>query len=619
MGSLLRLFRYFGAYKWYLLGAILCSILVSSSSVTFPLLIGLLAGVIIGHSIVDSMGDFIASFPPALVELINRTIGKWSTALSSDYNLLIILGLFLTLVFAFSSYGQIYLTSLVGEGAIFRLRNQVFEHLLRLSSRYFGERRSGEVTSRLTNDISVLHHFISDSKSLLVLVRDPLTLVGSLFIVFYLNWRLSIITLVVGGLVVAIISKFGRRMQRASRRAQGGIAETTSILQETISGIDIVKTFNMEEDRVEEFSQKNLNYYRLFMRGVRLAAAQVPFVEFLTVLPLLGILWYVQFELTSGGMNMSKLLAFVFQLSYISNSVRNISATNLLIQQSAAAVGRVFEIVDAEVEVKEIANARHLPSLKGEMRFDRVGFSYDDGTRVLKDIELTVKSGESVAIVGPSGTGKTTLVNLIPRLYDPTTGVIYLDEYDVKSVSLRSLRGQIGIVSQDTILFSGTVGENISWGKAGANKEEVEEAARAANAHDFIMRLPQGYDTQIGERGFKLSGGERQRLTIARAIIRKPAILILDEATSNLDSESERLIQEALSKLMKAQTTIVIAHRLSTVVSADRIVVLEDGKITQIGTHNQLYAEEGLYRKLYELQFAETSADLSIETKSKWQ
>jgi len=389
-------------------------------------------------------------------------------------------------------------------------------------------------------------------------------------------------------------------MKKITLKIQSKIADVTATLQEVISGIHIVKVFAMEPYEQKKFNDVNKRYFNSFLKGVKITAASTPLVHLFSTGGMIAVVWFGAYQVLMETLSVEDLIAFALYLAAMSAPIKRLTHVNLVVQQAIAASQRIFEVIDTQIKTAEQPQAKELPPVAGKVEFENVSFSYDDEL-VLDGINLEVNPGEVLAIVGPSGNGKTTIINLIPRLYDANSGRVLVDGYDVKSVKIQSLRQQIGVVPQEIILFSGSVKENIAYGKIDASFDEVVEAAKAANAHEFIINLPDGYDTQIGEHGVKLSGGQRQRIAIARAIIRKPKILILDEATSALDSESEMLIQASLSEIMKHQTTIVIAHRLSTVINANKIAVLDKGKIVELGTHHELLKQGGLYSKLYDV------------------
>jgi subfamily B ATP-binding cassette protein MsbA len=477
--------------------------------------------------------------------------------------------------------------------------------------KFYKDNRGGEIISRVINDVNILQNFIVSG--VIVLIKDPFILIGGICLIFYIHWKLALLTMVVAPLIAFTIARIGARIRKLTYQIQSRMADVTSILQETILGISIVKLFCGERKQIDKFHNKNREYFKLYVKSIKLMSASTPIVELLGITGVILVIWYGGYEVTQGKLTTGSLIAFVGYLLTVSRPIKEFTRANMLIQQAIAASQRIFELIDTKVMIVEAPTAIELPAVKGKIEFVDVSFGYNDKEYVLKDINLKIEPGEILALVGPSGGGKTTLVSLIPRLYDPVMGVIKIDGYDIRNVTISSLRKQIGIVPQYTILFPGTVAENIAYGEKDISLDKIIEAAIAANAHEFIINLPYGYDTYIGENGVKLSGGERQRIAIARALVRKPRILILDEATSSLDTESENAIQAALAKIMHHQTTIVIAHRLSTIIHADRIVTINDGRITEIGTHHELVSCNGLYKRLYEVQFSNVDNMVNVK------
>jgi subfamily B ATP-binding cassette protein MsbA len=504
-----------------------------------------------------------------------------------------------------SGYLQAYFMAYVEQGLVKDIRNEVYRHLHTLSLGYFTSERTGNLISRITNDVNIINTGIS--ATFLNLVREPLLIAVFLMIAISINWRLTLISLLVLPFALYFISKLGLRLHKESRISQERMADITSVLQETISGVKVVKAFGMEEFENKKFQTQTWRYFKSLLKITRIRNLASPITEFLSVVAGVVIIWYGGMQvLELGTMRASEFLTFLIAIFQIMPPVKELTSVNNRIQESTSAAKRVFEILDIEPDIKEAPNAIELKEFKDEIVFENVWFSYNgtkNGDFILKGINLKVKKGEILAIVGPSGAGKSTLVDLIPRFYDPTEGRILIDGIDLRMIKIKSLRDKIGIVTQETILFNDTIRNNIAYGLEDCPIDKIIEAAKAANAHDFIMQLPNGYDTVIGERGMKLSGGQRQRISIARALLKNPPILILDEATSNLDAESEILVQEAIERLMQNRTVFVIAHRLSTIRNADRIIVIDNGRIVQEGKHEELIHQDGLYKKLYEMQF----------------
>ncbi len=498
-------------------------------------------------------------------------------------------------------YAHVYLLAYAGQRMVYDLRNAVFQHLQKLSLRFFERSRTGETIARVTNDITLVQSGVSSGLG--DFIHDSLMVLGIVAFMFYLHWRLTLVTLITLPLVAVAVNIYGGRIRRFTAQLQERVADISAQLQETLTGIRIVKAFTMEEDERRRFTGKNEQTFQAGMKSAQTMAALIPVVELLMVGGIVLVIWYGAQEVVAGHLTTGELTAFITYLGMITAPINGFTRAVAQLEQSVAASERVFHLLDEEVEVKEAHRPQELRSVRGEVTFSSVWFEYHTGEPVLRGIDLTVRPGEVVALVGPSGAGKSTLVNLLPRFYDPTAGKVSIDGHDLRTVSLRSLRSTIGLVPQETILFGVSVAENIRYGRPAADMDDVEEAARLANAHEFICHLPDGYDTLIGERGTALSGGQKQRVAIARALLRNPKVLILDEATSNLDTESEQLVQEALERLMRNRTTFVIAHRLSTVMHADRILVIDQGCIVEQGRHTELLEQNGLYRRLYEAQF----------------
>jgi subfamily B ATP-binding cassette protein MsbA len=501
-----------------------------------------------------------------------------------------------------ADYLQSFLMVSVEQAAVRDLRAALLGQLQRLSLSFYHARRTGNLIARVTNDVEYLREALAAGIS--NLVKGSLTLAGCLAWAFYASWRLALISLLVLPPLVLALGVIGRKMRRRSDAAQERMGDLTAILQENIAGARVVKAFGMEAFEQAKFEQANDAFFRAFVRMRRVAAAARPIGEVVMVMAAVGMLWLGGVEIfTRQTLAPHQFVLFVTALMTTSSPIRNLSELNANIQQGLAAARRLFALLDTVPEVQDRPAAAALAPFRDRIRYERVSFAYGDGRPTLIDVSFEIRRGEIVALVGSSGAGKSTTMDLLPRFYDPTGGRVTVDGADVRDVTVASLRDQLGIVTQETIVFHDTVRNNIAYGSATPDEKAVRAAAEAANAHAFIQGLPQGYDTVIGDRGVKLSGGERQRIAIARALLKNPPVLLLDEATSALDTESERLVQQALERLMRDRTVLVIAHRLSTVQHADRIVVLEQGRVVASGTHRELLDQEGLYRRLYDLQF----------------
>ena len=499
------------------------------------------------------------------------------------------------------NYLHALLMNNIGQRIIRNLQNELYRHIQRQSLSFFTKNPTGILMSRITSDANLIQGAVSGA--LTSLLKDSFTLLCLVFVIFYRDWKLAIIAMLVFPLTVYPITRFGKKSRMVATRTQATVGTLTTLLQETISGTRIVKAFGMENYESKRFAKENERLFRLAMKKVSINALAPPFMEFLGGIGIAAIIFYGGYQVIKGASTPGTFFSFLVALIMLYEPVKRLTDVNNTIQQGIAGAQRVFEVIDTIPEIQNKKNAVSLPRIATGIDIKHVTFCYED-TPVLKDVSLSIKAGEVLALVGMSGGGKTTLVNLIPRFYDVTEGQILIDGHDIRDVTIESLRGQIGIVTQQTILFNDSIKNNIAYGNIGNNTDEqIIRAAKAANAHEFIMKLPNGYDTVIGEQGTKLSGGERQRISIARALLKDAPILILDEATSSLDTEAEIEVQEALETLMKGRTTIVIAHRLSTIRKADRIVALVNGEIVEEGTHETLLEKRGEYFKLYTMQF----------------
>lgn len=499
-----------------------------------------------------------------------------------------------------------YLLSWTGVRVVSDLRQRVYEHLHRLGLRFYADQRTGDLTSRLTNDVSSVREAVTNA--LVELLTQTLTLIGSLVLMFVLNWRLSLLIFVVVPGATLAARYFGQKIRQLARNVQDRLADTTAIAEEGLSAIRVVKAFARSPYEVERYNSAVEDLFGISIKRVLVSTTFWSSVSVLFMGALIAVFWYGGTEVLAGRLTAGDLVAFIFYAFNIARGVGGLSRLYTTFNSAAGASERLFELLDAAPEIQDAPGAKPLPPIKGAVRFDHVRFGYADDHPVLHGIDFAVEPGQMVALVGESGAGKTTMLNLIPRFFDPDTGRILVDGQDLRDVQVASLREQLAVVPQETHLFGASIRENIRYGRLDATDEEVEAAAQAANAHEFITGLPEGYDAEVGERGVKLSAGQRQRVAIARALLRDARILLLDEATSALDATSEALVQDALDRLMVGRTTFVIAHRLATVRHADRILVIDGGRIIQEGTHDELFAQEGRYREFATLQFTDAEA-----------
>ncbi len=605
MSRYLRILRYLEPYRWvFLLAVGATSIFAALDAFSLALLIPFLRTLF-----ADDPGEAAFPEPGAEPDLLDRvmdgTVGRFVDLTAPPAEAMQGIILFLLAVFLLKNVFDFLRTYLVAwiEQAVTRdLRNSVYDHLVDLDLVFFGRTRVGQIVSRLTHDVEQVRTLVS--RELARILSSVFELVAALGWMLLISWRLTLVSLIVLPGVFAIWGPLLRRVRRGDRTVLNLAGEVNSHLQETLAGIRLVKASGAEEHERRRFHALTWSYFRNFVRTERYRALSAPITETVGALGTVVILWYgTRLVLGDGGLTGEEFITFVALSMKLYSPVKYLGKLPAIIQPGIVAAERAFEFLDAPVEVRDRPGARSFPGLREAIEFEGVSFAYREGEPVLEDISFRAEAGTVTALVGPSGAGKTTLVDLLGRFYDVTGGRILVDGEDVRSFTIGSFREHLGVVSQETVLFHDTVRANLAYAMGDVPHDRIEAAARAAHAHDFISRLPAGYDTVVGERGTQLSGGQRQRIAIARAILRDPPILILDEATSALDSESERLVQEAMERLLRGRTVFVIAHRLSTVQSADRILVMEGGRIVERGTHAQLLTSKGLYHRLHELQF----------------
>ena len=547
--------------------------------------------------------------PLYIKKLVDVVMVEKNMALMNNLTLSIA-GLFLLqLIF---STAHNYLFDLTEKRAITDFRIKLFKHLHTLSLSFFVKRRTGEIVSRMTNDITTIENIVTDLPA--TLLQQSIRLFGGIIIITYMNWKLTCLILVLAPVLVLFARTFGRKLKKLSTEIQDKLAVSTTVLEENISCIQVVKSFVRSKLENERFGNAVEDSFQSAKKRVIISSFFGPSIGFIAFSTSLILLWYGGREVILGEISPGELIAFILYATIIAGPMGSFARLYARMQEGVGASKRVFEILAMEGEVRDLPDAKPLPRIEGKVELDDVHFHYRDDQKVIQGISFTVEPGQTIALVGPSGAGKSTLVQLLHRFYDPIKGEIRIDGIPLKSAQQSSYWQQIGIVPQETILFGGTILENIEYAKPGVTKEEVIEAAKAANAHNFITETPEGYETVVGEKGIRLSAGQRQRIAIARAILKNPRILILDEATSALDNESELLIQEALERLMQGRTSFIIAHRLSTIHNAERIIVMDKGKIIENGNHSQLMKEEGLYHKLYTLKSLQMVEETEINT-----
>lgn len=520
-----------------------------------------------------------------------------------DIKILALLVLGMPLVYAIkglADYGRCYFLNYVAQNAIKDLRQDLCVKLLSLSHSFYVKNTSSKVMSRITNDINALQEALIKVPP--TIIRDSLVIIGMIGGLFYLHWRYAFIIVVVLPVLGLPLAQFARKLKKASKDSMVQISEIYTSLQEILSGFSVIKSFCKEEHEEKRFAVNNKEYYNVQQRITRVDARTTPVMEFLSMTGVAVVLWFGGKDVIDGVWTLGDFTAFILAITQMYQPIKNFAQLNSTIQKAVAGSERVFEILDEKNSIYDLPNAKVLDSFSKDIVYKNVNFSYEKGKQILRGINIDIKKGQTVAFVGSSGSGKSTIANLVLRFYDVDNGEILVDGINIKDLKLSSLRDKIGVVSQDVFLFNDTIKYNISYGKMDATDEEIETVAKAANAQKFISKMPKGYNTLIGERGMKLSGGEKQRIAIARAMLKNPPILVLDEATSALDSESEKLVQEAIETLMKNRTVILIAHRLSTVINADKIVVIDKGCVAEVGKHQELLDKGGIYSKLYNLK-----------------
>jgi len=608
-----RILRYVKPYKKHLALSMLCTILYAllngaSVYLTIPLLDTLFKTE--NTEIIEQNKQIELNTKPTIVEeVMNFVSTKAKEFIFAGTTKDVLLKISIIVILAFfgkNLFGflQSYYLAYVEQGVVKDIRNEAYEKLHNLPMSFFKNEKTGNLISRITNDVNLIQNSVSTV--FLNLLREPLSIIVFLGIAISISWKLTAFSLIVLPFSLFIIGYIGLHLRKHSAIIQDKMADITTILHETISGVKIVKAFGKEDHESKKFKKETNNYFKLVIKLTRIRNAASPLTEFLSVIVGGVIIYYGGLLVLEDKLiNASEFLGFLFAIFQLMPPIKELSGVNNRIQESSAAGDRIFEIMDVPPQIKDAIDAKEIASFNSEIKFNNLSFKYEDAEElILQNINFSVNKGEVIALVGSSGGGKTTLVDLIPRFYDPTDGAILFDGIDIRNIKISSLRKLLGIVTQETVLFNDTIKNNISYGVNYCSEDELIAAAKAANAHDFILELPKGYDTIIGERGTKISGGQRQRLSIARALLKNPPIMILDEATSALDNESEALVQGAIEQLMKDRTTFVIAHRLSTIKHADKIIVIDEGKIVQMGVHDTLIKEDGgIYKKLYELQF----------------
>lgn len=571
MKVVLRLLRYLKAYWRWVVVSIVCLLFLTILNLLPPLFQREIIDEVVGKRLLDRLPMLILGLVGvyALTRLLN--------------------------------FGEQYLRHVLGERFILDFRVLLYDYLQRLSISFFEDQQTGEIMSRITNDVNALEGFVTHSVGFLIV--DLLRLVGTAIILLVLDWQLALLTLLPVPVLAVAMRLFNTRVRPIYREIRDRLGDINAELQDNISGIRVIQAFGQERHELDRFTQRSTRYYEERVKGIRHWATFFPAMRFVASMGMVIVLGFGAYRVFSSALTLGGLVAFISYVASFYEPIHRLVQTDNIVQQAIAAGERVFELLDTAPEIEDAPDAAELPAIQGAVVFEGVSFRYGTGEEVLRDVSFQMRPGQVVALVGPSGAGKTSIANLIPRFYDPVSGRVRVEGHDVRKVKLASLRRQVAVVLQDTFLFNGTVRDNVIYGKPDASEDEMIAAAKAAYAHEFIMKLPQGYETEIGERGVKLSGGQKQRLALARAILTDPRILILDEATSSVDAEAEYLIQQALKKVLEGRTALVIAHRLSTIRHADKIIALEDGRIVEVGDHRELLARGGLYSQMYRRQY----------------
>lgn len=574
MKTLFRVIGYVKKYWWYITIAGICTILL----------------------------NFVTLLQPQLIKIIMDKAILSKSPQSLMYLNLVILGFLLLIVLkGIFAYGQGYLLPSGVNQAIRDIRNDIFKHIQYLPLKTFEKYHTGDLMVRITNDTNNIGDVLG--LGLINFINDNIVLIGALGWMIYKDWKMTLMILLVSPLVIYAVYGFGEFVEKAVKKTQQQISRVYGIIEESITGIREIKSFVREKYETDKFRGQNQQLFSLIMKVIQFKVTQVPVVEFLAALGIAVAIWYGGNQVIHGKFTIGDIFAFWAYMVMATNPLNRISQTYSTIKGCIVSAKRIFEVLDAPLEELDAPDSIEMPPIKGHIIYDRVSFYYSPESPVLQDMSFEIEPGKVLAIVGYSGAGKTTTVNLLTRFYAPMSGKILIDGMDIQKVKLQSLRAQIAVVPQETVLFSGTIKENIRYGNLTATDEEIMQAAAVANANEFIEKLQEGYNTSVGERGATLSGGQRQRISIARAVLKNPRILILDEATSSVDSISEELIQKSLERLMKDRTTVIIAHRVSTVKNADRIIVIDSGKIAESGTHEELMNKGGVYTRLYESYF----------------